>query len=417
MARSKGPYARCKWCDARSFAWGHPSGRSTWALYEAQTDATGAPVLDASGRALPDKDKPHRCAKRPTTTAPVQDTPQAPAPVEPDELTTDEQNDEQDTPETPQADPLAQAIARAVAPLVHGKVDAAAVRKIAAEVAAQAIAEAVIPRKVETIIKVERPDGTTDTRKGEHTLFPLLLSMSAARVHTYLWGAPGGGKSTAAAHVAEALGLRYGYISLNPQTPDSKLLGYMDATGNYRRTVFRDCYERGGVFCIDEQDNCSDSLLTTLNGALENGHGAFPDGVVERHPDFVCVSTGNTAGRGGSQNHAGRRPFDAATSERFVFIEWTYDETLEEQLTLAANPDAGAWLAWVRNVRAFAKVHHPRLVASPRASIRGAQLLKAGSYGTDVAALAEAVLFKGLDRDSVAAILRAHPLPKVEVAK
>jgi cobaltochelatase CobS len=427
MARKKQVLARCPFCRVAAFGWAHPPGTSAWALYDAQRDAIGAVILNSRGKASADRDKFHCIAPSRDGSNPGTPCGAPPAPdAKPrdgadivDEVADEIDRDaDEQAPDEPTAeasgDPLTAAIVRAVAPHLRAKVDADEVRKIAGEVAAQAIAEAVIPRKVETVIRVERPDGSQHVVKGEHTFFPLLLNLCAAREHSYLWGAPGGGKSTATAHVADALGLAYGYISLNPQTPDSKLLGYMDATGNYRRTVFRDCYEHGGVYCIDEMDNCSDSLLTTLNGALENGHGAFSDGVISRHPDFVCVATGNTAGRG-SQAHAGRRPFDGATTERFVFVEWTYDEQLEESLTLQAFAGARPWLAWVRKVREHAKQHHPRLVASPRASIKGARLMAAGTY-TDAAQLAEAVLFKGLDRDSVASILRAHPLPSLVCA-
>ena len=90
----------------------------------------------------------------------------------------------------------------------------------------------------------------------------------------------------------------HGYIALTAQTSESRLFGYMDATGNYVKTRFYDCYVDGGVFVIDEADNASANLLTALNGALANGTGAFPCGNMKRHPDFVCLATGNTSGWG-----------------------------------------------------------------------------------------------------------------------
>lgn len=394
----------CKRCFAGGLCWHRcpltmPAGG--WKLYQAKANPTGAGYVA-------DTQAPHLCPNANRPLSPVQ---QAIAPDTPEDREPEAEDvDQADAPQAPPAraaGPLETLIAAAVAPYVKGSVDEAKVRAIVAE----ALAERA-PEPVETVIVLQRPDGARVETKDEHPLFPTLTQLLAAGTHVYAWGPPGGGKSTAAAHAARALGRRYGYISLNPQTTDSRLLGYKDATGNYHRTPFRDCYEGGGVFCIDEMDNASDNLLTTLNGALENGHGAFPDGLVDRHADFVMVATGNTAGRGGSQNHAGRRPFDAATAERFVYLAWNYDEALEERLTLAAWAGARPWLAWVRKVRAYAGQHHPRLVVSPRASILGARLLKSGVLA-DVDAVAEAVLFKGLDRDTRAKIVAACPLPTV----
>jgi cobaltochelatase CobS len=186
-----------------------------------------------------------------------------------------------------------------------------------------------------------------------HQLQEDLLMLISLGENVYLWGAPGSGKSTAAKKCAEALNLRWGYIALNPQTPESRLIGYMDAKGSYVRSLFRDVYENGGVFCIDEMDNASAGLVTTLNSGLENGHMAFPDDVIARHQDFVLVATGNTNGKGGNAMFPERRPFDAAFSERFVFLRWEYDENLEHALTMAHNPNASGWLMWVRQVRDY----------------------------------------------------------------
>jgi cobaltochelatase CobS len=213
---------------------------------------------------------------------------------------------------------------------------------------------------------------------------------------------------------ASALGREYGYASLNPQTPESRLLGFIDAGGTYRRTVFRDRFENGGIMCIDEMDNGHPALLNTLNGMIEPGaeYGAFPDGMVRRHPDFVMVCTGNTNGRGGDKMFPERRQLDAAFAERFAFLRWDYDLALERRLTLAHCEDstkAETWLRWVRAVRAHVEKHSIRLWATPRAAMTGASFLHDSSWS--VQDIAETVMFKGLDKDTVAAILTAVPYP------
>lgn len=274
------------------------------------------------------------------------------------------------------------------------------------KIVAQAVASARIPITLE----IRRGDTVTEV-KGAHAAMPRLLDLVSRRKNVYLFGPPGSGKSTGAAQVAKALDAPYGYVALNKQTPDSRLLGYMDAGGTYRATPFRKIYEFGGVFCSDEMDNAPANLMTTLNGLLENGHGAFPDAIVPRHPDFVFVGTGNTTGRGGDVLFPERCVFDAAFMERFVYLRWEYDLALEESLTMARNPKAGPWLTWTRKAREFCLASKIRLFLSPRCSFVGAELLTDPAYS--VAEVADAVAFRGIAEETKAKILTACPLPQV----
>lgn len=299
------------------------------------------------------------------------------------------------------------AFADAIAPLVQEKlkstIDETKVKKIVAD----AIAESATPR----VLEVKNLD-TGDTSKIEtpHKDLERLLYLIGKRQHVYLYGPAGSGKSTAAQHCAEALKLEFGYISLNPQTPDSRILGFVDAGGTYRETSFFKCYKNGGIFCIDEMDNASASLLTTLNSMLENGHGAFPSGLVQRHANFVLVATGNTNGRGGNPMFPERRPFDAAFAERFTYLFWDYDGELEKSVALSINPKAGNWINWVKKLREYCAKNYPRILVSPRASFKGAEYLK--DKNMNVAEIAEAVIFKGLDKETVARVIASVPYPQ-----
>ena len=257
-------------------------------------------------------------------------------------------------------------------------------------------------------IKVENSNGHVTTVENAHAMMPKLLYLVGKKHHVYLYGMPGSGKSTAAHQAAKAIGVSYGYISLNPQTPESRLIGYMDATGNYHSTLFVELYKNGGIFCIDEIDNSSPALLTTLNGCLENGVAAFPCGMIERHPDFVCVATGNTSGRGASYLFPDRRSFDGAMTDRFTFLAWDYDAKLEMAIALAYNGDASDWVKWVQKVRAHVDVNKIRLIVSPRVSYKGAQYLADAVLKR--ADVADALLFKGIDPAIKSSILSAVPL-------
>lgn len=266
-----------------------------------------------------------------------------------------------------------------------------------------------------TVIELRSQDGTVQRIEGTHRQMPELLywigarDMNGHRFPVMLFGKPGVSKSHTTHQAATALGLSFGLISLNPQTPESRLFGFYHANGGYIRTAFREAFEHGGVFLIDEIDNASDSLLTSLNSCLANGHGSFPDGLVTRHENFVCVATANTPGRGGDANHAGRRQLDAATINRFACIEWQNDDELELALVEKVNPNGRLWLEWVRRVRVHCAQHHPRVVVSPRSSIMGAKACLDSPFSLET--IADMVLFKGLDKDTRSKILGACPLP------
>jgi hypothetical protein len=200
--------------------------------------------------------------------------------------------------------------------------------------------------------------------------------------------------------VAKALKRKFYCESVSQQSPVSLLKGYMDATGKYVSTNFRNAFEKGGVFLLDEMDAGNPNVITALNAAVATDAGmsvSFPDGMVKKHEEFVCIAAANTVGRGADREYVGRNPLDAASLDRFVFIEWEYDETFEVELCKAQGYD----MKWVRHVQSCRKAVSDlkvRLVISPRASFTGARLLAAGREWEEVEA---ATIFKGVDSGTV----------------
>jgi len=191
------------------------------------------------------------------------------------------------------------------------------------------------------------------------------------RKNVLMVGPAGTGKSHIAHQAADAIGLEFYSISLTPQTPASSITGYMTATGEYIKTAFRTAFEHGGVFLFDEVDNGHPSTLGIVNSALANGTMAFPDGMVKRHPDFRCVASANTYGRGPDRAYVGRQALDAAFMDRFTVLTIEVDEALEEALCMATGLDGTrvkGCLAYVRHLRAKATEHKLPLVFSPRRS-------------------------------------------------
>ena len=234
-----------------------------------------------------------------------------------------------------------------------------------------------LPKEVKTVyIQSGKTIGSVEGTKHEH--FNLLVSLVSIRKNVYLWGEAGSGKSSAARQIADLLGLPFYYLGLQAQMSEPRLMGYQDAHGNYVPSDFYRAYSGGGIFLLDELELGSGNLLGSLNGALANGSASFPCGQVKRHPDFICIATGNTPALGATVQFSDRRALDGSVRDRFLFIEWNTDETLERQLASQRFDNSDAWVSWVRNVRELCKHAHPKVTCTQRASIDGAELLACG---------------------------------------
>lgn len=261
-------------------------------------------------------------------------------------------------------------------------IDEERVREIVGEVAG------LIPQKVQIVM----PDMKEVDAGIQHSAFPMLMKLAALRMDAMLTGPAGGGKTTVCHNVANTLELKFYPFSVGPQTTESKLLGYMDAHGKYVSTPLYTAYKEGGVFLLDEVDAGNSGILTALNALLANGGYTFPNGeYVKRHADFVCFAAANTFGRGADRLYVGRNQLDAATLDRFAAVVFDYDEKLER--AIARNDD---WTALVQSYRKAAFDLKERVVISPRASIKGAQLIAAG-FTWDQAE--EMVVWKGVSSD------------------
>lgn len=296
------------------------------------------------------------------------------------------------------------------AAVVHGMVSKAELPALVREHAQVAV----------SAIEVTITDGPTVALEAGpyHKVFPTVLQCVAARCNVALVGPAGSGKTTLAHQAAVALGLPF-YFTGAIQS-EYKLLGFVDATSGYRPTAFRQAYEGGGVFLFDEIDASAPQTLLAFNAALANGECDFPDGTVKRHPNFVAIAAANTFWNGRDRVYVGRNQLDAATMDRFAFLEMDYDEALER--AVATNP---TWVDYVQAARKGARELQIRHVISPRASISGSNLL---AQGIDGAAVATMTLWKGLPEAEVkkiaakmpgkgelpASLRRTQPLPAPE---
>lgn len=247
--------------------------------------------------------------------------------------------------------------------------------------------ERVIERVV--VVKDEQRIALPDAPR--HARFAQILTMVGANIPVMLVGPAGAGKTTLGHQVAEALQLTFTHTGA--VSSRFELSGYRDANGNYQRTAFRDAYENGGLFLFDEIDGSDPSALLWCNTAIANGVCAFPDGNITRHADFRLIACANTYGRGADRVYVGRNPLDGASLDRFVVVDFDYDEQLERQVF--GDTD---WTARVQKVRAAIATLKLRHVVSPRATDYGRRLLAAGMAQDDVE---NATLWKGLERDQI----------------
>jgi len=258
----------------------------------------------------------------------------------------------------------------------------------------------------------------TEVRKFEglnHHRFPALLAAVAANVNILIVGPAGSGKTKAAENTAKALGLEFYFTGAIDSA--YKLSGFIDAQGRPVHTAFRKAFEHGGVFLFDEIDASLPGAVLAFNAALANDYADFPDGVVARHPNFRAIASANTFGRGADRQYVGRVQQDAAALDRFAVLEWDYCITLEAGLAGVSVPENAPrlyvpqpiqseetfnrerdrWFQRVQEVRRAVEKHKVRHVVSPRATVAGLKLLKAG---WDWGLVEEAVLWKGLDKDA-----------------
>lgn len=255
-----------------------------------------------------------------------------------------------------------------------------------------------------------RTDGlVTCTLNGEqmHAAFEEVMRVVNSRVdgkrqHAWLGGPSGSGKTHLGRQVAKASGLAF-YMTGAIQSKYD-LIGFKSPTGDEStlKTPLRMAWECGGVFAWDEIDASDSKALCAFNALLDGGDTfAFPDGMIKRHPDFVCIASANTWGNGATADYVGRTKIDGATLTRFVRISVDYDEALERDMVGADHAD---WAKFVQSVRGAAKREGLRILITPRHTLQGAALLKAGM---DRAKVEAATVFAGLDSDTVTRLRRA----------
>ena len=240
-------------------------------------------------------------------------------------------------------------------------------------------------KPLDLVVKVK--GGKTTDLGMQHTQLPTLIQILSTGLNVYLVGPAGSGKTHAAIQCAKALNIPFHFTGA--VASEFKLTGFIDAQGRIVSTEFRKAFEQGGLFLFDEIDASYPQAVLAFNAALANDYMDFPDKRVQRHEKFFCIAAANTYGQGADRQYVGRNQLDAASLDRFVFVDWKYDENLET--ALAGNEE---WSQRVQKVRRVIQDNKFRHVVSPRASMFGAKLLAVGLTKEEVEAV---ILWKGMD--------------------
>lgn len=194
-------------------------------------------------------------------------------------------------------------------------------------------------------------------------------------IPTWSYGPPGGGKTHLAQQLADALGVQFIPQAFGPTTTDVRVIGFLNAAlGVYVPGPAYEWMRNGGLWFMDELDNCEPSALVSINSLLANDRIRFPNGeTVLKHKDCYALAGANTLGTG-AQAGFRRQSQDAAARSRWAKVKLEYDEKLERALSPVAE-----WVDYVIKVRAAVeRLAKSNIWITPRDSIIGSAALKNG---------------------------------------
>ena len=179
----------------------------------------------------------------------------------------------------------------------------------------------------------EQPDdypAEDDDSPIEHHMLKTVLKYIKAGLNVALVGPTGSGKSIMAAQVADKLDKPFSTNGAVLSKYD--LVGFVDAGGTYHKTPLYTAYTEGGLHCADELDASAPDAVVAFNGMNDSqAMFTFPNGMQNKHADFIAVACMNTYGNGASADYVGRYKQDAAAMSRYVRVFIDYDADIEKR--------------------------------------------------------------------------------------
>lgn len=234
---------------------------------------------------------------------------------------------------------------------------------------------------------------TTEDNETYHQKFEEILNYVCNNENVYLYGPAGTGKNVICKQVANALKAAYFYN--NTLYTKYDCIGYMDATGNFVKTVLYDFLKSEGaaLMFFDELDNSMAEAVIPLNDLLADGKLTFANGeTLYLSEDKHIIAAGNTDGRGATDEYNGRYKMDESTRSRFLFINVDYCRKVEESIV----KDSKYILDFIDELRKACKQTGIKLILGYREIIR----LKKYENNKPESVLQAAIL-KGLTVDCI----------------
>lgn len=189
-------------------------------------------------------------------------------------------------------------------------------------------------------IKVGGTEKKAEIRNPHKLLKSCLSLLQTGFWKMLLVGPAGSGKTTLAKHLAQSLGLEFGFMSMSMGVTETSLYAKTvpNSEGGFRLTETQliKRWRDGGVFLLDEIDAGDSNVLVSFNAALANGILSNPvtGEIIPRHESCFIIAAANTYGNGATAQYQGRNALDGATLDRFVgaILTIDYDEDLERSL-------------------------------------------------------------------------------------
>ena len=211
----------------------------------------------------------------------------------------------------------------------------------------------------------------------------------------YLYGPAGTGKTTAAEHIAEALGLKFYFTPSVFEKFD--LTGFVDGNGTLIDTPFVQAFLNGGLFLFDEWDVSDPQAIKFFNMALSQRMFVIPKyGIVRAHRDFKIIAAGNTRGTGATSNYPTALTQDASCRNRFIPIYYDYNREIENMIA----EDDGELIEFVHDLRNAIKESGLDTVISYRNIINCKRMQKMPYYSTNEALIIKRCFAGDFDADN-----------------
>lgn len=282
-----------------------------------------------------------------------------------------------------------QELRRAAANLGLGMARSASNEELTAAIRAAVLGGVVPTPAPAPVIPTPAPEPEPEPFDGKHRDFDRVLRRVQAGITPWLHGEAGTGKTTLAIQIAEAMGLPFHGISVTNETTITTFFGYTDANRLLHRTDFREAWEHGGIFLLDEASSARPTIAAGINMALANGVVSFPDGMIKRHPECFIIAAANDTGQGPTPVYPKGIKQDASFLDRFVMTELVLDDRVVDAGVAERLENAmlrRQWMSVWHKCRMNAQAYGlTNVVITPRSAFDGATLLSIGESLRDAA--------------------------------